>query len=137
MPNKLLQQRVQKITGRPVTMKDIANIKAEVNKDLKSNEMEDVVPFLLDKDGFVEVAVDEEDNFQSLFFQDRQMKSVFDKFPELVMVDATYKLLDLRLPVYIMIVVDGNGLTEVVSIFILAEETEKCMETAIEFFKKK
>ena len=36
--------------------------------------------------------------FMVFFFQDVQMQQVFAAYPELVCIDATYKLLELRLP---------------------------------------
>ena len=42
----------------------------------------------------------EKDNtFKGLFFQDKQMLQTFQSYPELLCLDATYKLLDLRLPI--------------------------------------
>ena len=38
------------------------------------------------------------DTFSGLFFQDGLMKSTFAAFPELLLVDATYKFNDLRMP---------------------------------------
>lgn len=57
----------------------------------------------------VEIFSDEERNFKGLFFQDPQMKEAFRAYPELVCIDATYKLLDLGLPVYLMLVEDSNS----------------------------
>ena len=41
----------------------------------------------------VQVYSDEQSNFQGLFFQDKIIKEVFKAYPELIFVDATYKLL--------------------------------------------
>ena len=49
------------------------------------------------------------DTFSGLFFQDGLMKFTFAAFPELLLVDATYKLNDLKMPLYLMTCVDGNG----------------------------
>jgi len=35
------------------------------------------------------------------FFQDHRLKQRFDVYPELIIVDATYKILQLCLPVYL------------------------------------
>eukprot|EP00794_Sanderia_malayensis_P013540 gene13540-14944_t len=135
--SKLIQQKIQTATGRPITLKDIANLKAGTKRSMSSNEMEAIIPFLKEKQGSsVEVAVDEQHNFKCIFYQDRQMKSIYNLFPEFLMVDATYKLLDLKLPVYVLLIVDGNGLSEIVGIFIVAEETEATIETAVNFFKE-
>ncbi len=58
----------------------------------------------------VEVFADEDKYFKGLFFQDKQMLEAFRAYPELVCLDATYKLLDLRLPIYLLLVEDSNGL---------------------------
>ena len=50
--------------------------------------------------------------------------------------DATYKLLDLRLPLFALLAIDGDGLSEIVAIFVLAEETKENIETIINTFKK-
>ena len=135
--SKLIQQKIQMETGKRITLKDISNLKAEVKKSLKSNSMEEIVPFLKKQTGAtVEVAVDAERNFQCLFYQDQEMKDVFDKFPELILTDATYKLLDLNLPLFVLMVVDGHGLSQVAAIFIVSDETQVPVESAIKFFKK-
>ena len=55
------------------------------------------------------------------------MQQVFAAYPELVCIDATYKLLELRLPLYIMLIEDGNGESEVAAAFLLLEETEELL----------
>ena len=57
-------------------------------------------------------------------FQDNPMKSVFSLYPEVLLVDATYKLTNLRMPVYLMMSIDGNGRGEIVLVFLTAVETE-------------
>ena len=65
----------------------------------------------------VEVLVGKSDDLQGIYFQDEEMKQIFRAYPELVCIDSTYKLLELRFPVYIMLVEDGNGQSEVVAVF--------------------
>ena len=70
-----------------------------------------------------------------LFFQDSEMKSIFNSYPELVCIDATYKLLELRFPVYIMLIEDSNGQSEVAGVFLLLEDTEKSIKSMSGIFK--
>jgi len=63
------------------------------------------------------------------------MKSTFAAFPEVILVDATYKLTELRMPVYLMMVVDGNGQSEIVCAFVTVLETEESMGKMIQIFK--
>lgn len=68
-------------------------------------------------------------------FQDTQMRSVFSAYPEVLLVDATYKLNDLRMPVYLMMCIDGNGQGEIVSVFLTIMETEQALLKMVQTFK--
>ena len=85
----------------------------------------------------VDVLVKEDNVFQGISFQDEGMKQVFASYPELLCSDATYKLLELRCPLYIMLVEDGNGQSEVAAAFLLVEENEQSLSCVIENFKQK
>ncbi len=75
----------------------------------------------------VEVFIAENETFTGLFFQDAEMKTNFASFSELLMVDATYKLYELRMPLYLLLVVDGNGQSEIVGSFLTAIETKEAI----------
>ena len=62
--------------------------------------------------------------FTGLLFQDCLMKSIYSSYPDVLLVDATYKLTDMRMPVYIMMAIDGNGQGEIVMICLTALENE-------------
>ena len=53
-----------------------------------------------------------------------------------MLVDATYKLLGLRLPVYLLLVIDGDGLSEIAVLFILADELKSTVENIVKVFQK-
>ena len=55
------------------------------------------------------------------------MKSVFDSYPEVILVDATYKLNNLRMPLYLMMCIDANGQGEIVLMFLTTMETEEAI----------
>ena len=61
----------------------------------------------------------------AVFFQAQLMKNSFEAFPE-VLIDATYKLNNLRLPVLVILVEDSMGLSEVVVVCLVVN---KCKET--------
>lgn len=83
----------------------------------------------------MDVLAKDENIFQGIYFQDEEMKQIFASYPELVCIDATYKLLELRCPLYIMLVEDGNGQSEVAAAFLLMEETETSLSTVMDTFK--
>ena len=57
----------------------------------------------------VDIFSDEENTFTGILFQDSLMKSSFASYPEVLMIDTTYRLNELRMSLYLMIVLDGNG----------------------------
>ena len=64
------------------------------------------------------------------------MRHVFCSYPEILFIDATYKLLELRFPVYVLLVEDGNGQSELAAVFLLLEETEMSISAMVNAFKK-
>ena len=81
------------------------------------------------------IFTDDDNTFTGLFFQDHLMKSSFASYPEIIFIDATYKLNELRMPLYLMLVVDGNGQSEIVMVFITAVETEIAITNLVQTFK--
>ena len=53
------------------------------------------------------------------------MRETFAAYPELLFIDATYKLNYLRIPVYLMMVEDDNGESEIVCIWIVNQEDKE------------
>ena len=68
--------------------------------------------------------MDNENVLQGIFFQDNEMKHSFSCYPELLCIDATYKLLELRFPLFLMLIEDGNGQSIIVASFLALNETE-------------
>ena len=106
-------------------------------KHLKKNDLENVIEYLKKQPGTkTDIVVDMDNNFKGLFFQDDYMEDIYAHFPEILLVDATYKLLDLRMPVYLLMCIDGDGLSEIVAMFIVAEETKDVIQASVDLFKK-
>ena len=136
--NKLLQQKIEQDTGKKVTLKDISNIKYRTRLSLNRNDLDSVAEFLQKEgDSSVGIMVDEEKHFKGLLYQDTYMRNMFMKFPEVMLVDATYKLLHLRIPVYLLLVRDGNGLSEIIGLFLVEEESKAVISSIVNNFKEK
>ena len=71
----------------------------------------------------VHVMANDQKELLGVHFQDDQMKKTFDAYPEILFIDATYKLLELRFPLYIILIEDGNGQSEIAAAFLLLEAT--------------
>ena len=83
----------------------------------------------------VDIFSDEDDTFTGLLFQDSVMKSSFASYPEVLMIDATYKLNELRMQLYLMIVPDSNGQSEIVAVFLTSVETRVAIVKMVKAFK--
>lgn len=83
----------------------------------------------------VDVYSDGDNNLKGIFFQDQQMKSAFKAYPELLCIDATYKLLELGLPVYILVCEDSNGQSEIVAACLLVAEDAESITWMLNSFK--
>ena len=64
------------------------------------------------------------------------MRQLFSAFPEIIFIDATHKLNEYRMPLYLIMVEDGNGQSDVVAMFLAASEDELTISKFIETFKK-
>ena len=53
---------------------------------------------------------------------------MYERYPLLLLDDAKYKLFDLRLQVYLLLIIDSNGLSEIAGLFTVAEETKVLIE---------
>ena len=47
--------------------------------------------------------MDEENNLLGIYYQDKPIKIAYDLFPEILFIDDTYKLNELKMPLYIMV----------------------------------
>lgn len=64
------------------------------------------------------------------------MIHLYDKYPEVVLFDATYKLNNHNLPLFIQICIDGNGETEIASLYICRSESREGISAMLEVFKE-
>ena len=114
---KVIQQKIIAETGKIVILKDLHNIMAKVNKTKSRNNLVEFIRILQDEHGCdVGVCTTEGDNVLKAVFFSRQT------YPEIVFLDATYKLTELRLPVFLLLVEDGLGLSEVVGVGLVTDE---------------
>ena len=63
------------------------------------------------------------------------MRQTFDSFPEIVLVDATHNTNNLRMPIYVFLVIDGNGQSEIVASFVVLNEQAPLLRKMITVFK--
>ena len=64
------------------------------------------------------------------------MASMFHAYPELLMIDATYKLNDLQMPLYVLMIVDGNGESEIIALWLTQCEDKETLRALMNELKK-
>ena len=65
------------------------------------------------------------------------MRRTFELYPELLLIDATHQVYNLKMPLYLMLVVDGNGEGEIVGGFIVVNKEKPMIKRRIQIFKDK
>ena len=91
---------------------------------------------LICTDKTIHVIADNEEILRAIYYQTTTMKEMFSAYPELLLLDATYKLNDLCMPVFLQLIEDGNGESEVVSVFVVATEDKETLLSLLDIFKK-
>lgn len=133
---KLVRQHMQNVSGKVVLLKDIANLNHKLKKQVMPNNVKSVMQQLeATGDSAVDILVSEDDSFKGIFYQDLCMQSVFEAYPEMLLVGETFKLIGLQITAYVMLVIDGNGQSEVVSLLLLADESRSTVSAAVEAFQ--
>jgi len=133
---KLVQQHMQNVSGKVVLLKDIANISHKMKKQAMPNNLKSVLQQLeATGDSVVDVLVSEDNSFKGIFHQDLYMQSVFEAYPEVLLVGETFKLTGLQISAYLMLVIDGNGQSEVVALLLMADESRSTVSAAVEAFQ--
>ena len=117
-------------------LKDIHNIKTGKNhKKRTPDEEHGKIKYWLSalEELYHQYITVENDHIQGIYMQDETMKTTF---PEVILLDATHKTNDLRMPLYLMLTADSNGESEVVSAFIVTNEEEQTIHSMIQTFKE-
>lgn len=84
----------------------------------------------------VKLLIDEQKVLNALYFQDDCMKNVYRRFPEIIFVDSTHKTNNLGMPLYLIVVEDGNGESEIVAVWMVLQETGFIFDQLLTIFKE-
>lgn len=64
------------------------------------------------------------------------MRSIFSKYPEMIFCDATYSVNNRNMPLQTIMCVDGEGETQIITLFIIRSENVSIMTKMFEIFKE-
>lgn len=124
-------------TEKVVTLKDIKNVQTEIHQSSDSNNnLDTLVQCLKDLEGIspllkiffvclyssrfyrqlnftLIMKMSLQDFFSGLYYE-----SDISSYPELITVDATYKLNEFRMSLYLLLIVDGNEQSEIIRMYL-------------------
>jgi len=69
-----------------------------------------------------------------IFIQTTDMREMLEKYPEVILMDITYKINKNQMPVSVIEVMDGEGMGEVVAYIFLAYELKETLTAALMYF---
>ncbi|KAH9380741.1 hypothetical protein HPB48_008877 [Haemaphysalis longicornis] len=130
---KLLTEHLESCT-KVVTLRDLS---AKSKKDNPRNDLQAAVKMLQDNyKATVRLLSDKNNELKALFLQDETTKKSFGDHPEIIFIDATYKLLETRMSCFLVIVEDGNGDSKIVAAGLFATEEGDALWWFFDVFKE-
>ena len=133
----LLQEKLMQKSGKVVILKDLFNIEQNAKGSGPRNDLGSMLSKVKNRyNADFAILGDTDSNFNGLFFQDNEMKDIFNAYPEVLCIDTTFKLTQLCLPVYIFLVEDGLGPSEICGVALLVHEDEKSVRWMLNAFKE-
>lgn len=132
---RLLQKEIKGKTGKTTVLKDLHNIKQQI-KSHHGNDLEAIYEEIKDRNDITTEVFLNNDELQGIYIQDDRMRQYFDLYPEVLLMDATYKLNDRRMPLFLLLVVDGNGESQIVAMFIIKSENYDIISKMLATFKR-
>ena len=129
-------------TSKEIRMKDAHNIASRMRAPVttSTNAVQNLCEWAEAKypSLYMELAVDPEDSTVcGIFMQDPQMVSAFDRFPEVILMDATHKTNQQDMPLYTLLCIDGNGESQVAAAFLVQKEDEGTIRKMRQIFKER
>lgn len=137
-PNyQLVQNEVRNTIGGLVKRRDLYNFKAKhVDTANEPDELQTMIQEMQSiKGAVIKILHNAENELEAVYFQDGRMKSCFQNYPDLLMFDGTYKLNDRRMPLVVLLVIDGNGESQIAGFFIVKSENAAILNMLFEEFK--
>ena len=113
----VMKQSLRQSSGKLISSKQIHNIRAKLEKADVSMSDEDhlcqELKSIVDSDlgAVTQVLVDEDQSVIGIYVQTSYMLNTFKKFPELCFLDATYKTNNYQMPLFTLMIEDGNGIS--------------------------
>ena len=82
----------------------------------------------------MEIVTDNSGMLQAIYYQDAKMQQTQAKFPEILLLDATYKLNDLRMSLYLLMPEDRQGETVIIALWVFYNEDKDTISALMDAF---
>lgn len=94
---------VEKRDCPPIRLKQLHNLQTNIRQGSATGTDLDKLLIEMQKipDATIKIAVDHDDNLVGIYFQDGRMKKFYEMYPEVILIDATYKLNNRRMPLFV------------------------------------
>lgn len=136
---KLIQAQVNSLTNQKTLLRDIHNQKLKIKANDVADSMfdDDIVRFVNEVKENREVCVGmyNDSELHGMYFQDERMKNYYNAYPELLVIDATYGSRNRKIAVFVLKVIDGNGLSQIACLFITRTANYETMMKLCHKFK--
>lgn len=124
----------------PVSLKSLHNLATKLKLERQSSNRKDDLRRLIEMmltipNARVRIIKNGNDDLIGVFFQDERMALFYDKYPEIIFFDATHRLNNLNLPLFIQLCVDGNGESEIISLYVCVSESKEAVGSMLDEFK--
>nr|XP_050024996.1 uncharacterized protein LOC126519678 [Dermacentor andersoni] len=122
-------------TGKTVLPKDLHNVRASVQGTDEAKQLVEEIENCRSKhNAKVVLVTDENKELQLMFIQTPLMQHAFQSFPEVLLLDATYKTNKLKMPLFVFLVQDGCGNSQVVAYAFVASEQYHNVSAVLDIF---
>ena len=125
----LIRNYLERISGKVITNQDIQNMKRKhtCSNDSDVEKVFSLLQKFLGANGNNVPCIvldDNETTIELIYIQSHLQRQCFDKFPELIMLDGTYKINNIGMSLYDILVEDGCGDSHVIAYCFVAQETK-------------
>ena len=130
--SKLVRDHIMKKFSKQVTLKDIQNICTKLKTNTKHGRSDaqvllDHLEEELEKDKGAKggIIVNENDQLSIVYYCSSHLLQLYEKFPEVIMIDGTYNVNKCGMPLYSFMVEDGYGCGQTVFYAATTEESSQ------------
>jgi zinc finger SWIM domain-containing protein 3 len=143
VPSSVFNEQLKSLSGKQLTCQDIKNLKQKLKRE-KNLGNSALVLFCerLDKivkevpHANIQLTVNNEGEISCIFIQLPHMKTAYNKFPEVCLLDATYNVNNIKMPLYTLMVEDGYGASIPVAHMLVVNEETSTLDSAFTCFKE-